>query len=223
MNTPRSIVACRVMEPELSAIAEQLARPPAITYLEQSLHRTPHQMPGRIMDALKTVPADHAAVLCYGLCANGIVGVTAPPGGLIVPKAHDCITFFLGSRAAYETIFTQTPGVYYLTPGWVAEGKDPIGIMRGEYTERVGESAAEWVMREELKHYRRITFIDTGAGDAPALREKARENARFFDMEYTELKGDPRFFRMMMEGPYDSGDFLFFPPGEVVTAAPFLE
>ena len=64
-------------------------------------------------------------VIGYGLCSNGIVGVIARKQGLYLPHCHDCIAFFMGSHRAYLKAFEMRPGTYYLTPGWVAEKKDP--------------------------------------------------------------------------------------------------
>ena len=66
-----------------------------IRYLDQGLHRQPHKMPSLIQDQIDQVAARAGQiVLGYGLCSNGITGVTANKTGLIVPRCHDCITLF---------------------------------------------------------------------------------------------------------------------------------
>ena len=79
-----------------------------------------------------------AIVLGYGLCSNGLVGVTARRQKLIVPRCHDCIALFLGSPARYDAVFRDHPGTFYLTPGWVKENQDPLGIYQ------MGISAQVW-------------------------------------------------------------------------------
>jgi len=216
------VIACRVVEPEIEALRKDV-RDVEVRYLEQSLHRTPQNMASRIQAELDTIPRDvRTVVLGYGLCSNGIVGVVAPAQGLIVPKAHDCIALLMGSLEAYKRAFRERPGTYYLTPGWVAEGKDPLGILK-EYTENFGEETALWVMNEELKHYTHIALIDTGIGDLDRLRERGRENARIFGKEYTEIKGDLAYLRKLLQGPYTEEEFLFFSPGQKVAQESFLE
>ena len=58
----------------------------------------------------------------------------------------------MGSRAAYEKVFYEQPGTYYLTPGWVEERKDPLGYMESAYVPKMGREKAEWGIREELKN-----------------------------------------------------------------------
>ena len=73
-------------------------------------------MPGLIQEQIDQV-AEYASqiVLGYGLCSNGIVGVTARNQGLIVLRCHDCIKLFLGSPAVYSEAIKERPGTYYLT------------------------------------------------------------------------------------------------------------
>jgi len=208
----RVVIACRVIQAELD---EMLADNPDIQgiYLDQALHRAPDKMPKIIQEQIEEVSsyADQI-VLGYGLCSNGTVGVRAAKQGLIVPKAHDCITFLLGSCAAYDSWFAERPGTYYLSRGWLAERKDPLGVTEGEYTERVGRETAIWVMEEELKHYTHITLIRSGYMESH-LVECARKNAEFFGKQYDEISGSMDYFRKIVRGPYDQADFFIIPPG----------
>ncbi len=217
------LVACKVMEPELEQLRR--TRPHVqVEYLEQSLHRTPQKMPERVKAVVDSV-GDRAerVVLGYGLCSNGIIGVQARRQELIVPRCHDCISFFLGSPEAHRREMDAHPGTYYLTPGWIAERKDPLGIIEDDYVKRVGREMGEWAMREELKNYTRIALVDTGVGDIEPLRARAQENARFFGMIYEEIEGRSlSYFAKLMDGPYDNTEFLRLKAGEAVTQEMFM-
>ena len=223
-NAGRHVVACGIFRREMEAL-RPADRGVAVEYLDQSLHRTPERMTGAVQDAVDRA-ARHATleiVLGYGLCSNGTVGVRAPEQGLLVPRIHDCIGLFLGSRKAYDRAFTKQPGTYYLTPGWIAEEKDPLGMLEGEYTARVGKEDAAWAIQEELKHYSHVALIDTRAGgDAKALRARAKDNARFLDKAYEEVPGSSAYFEKILFGPHDEGDFLRVDPGQSVAQEPFL-
>ncbi len=213
----RVIIACRVMEPELEAVREGV-QALEIIYLEQGLHRTPKKLPGMIQERIDQVASYATAiVLCYGLCSNGLVGVTARRQELIVPRCHDCIALFLGSPARYDEVFRDNPGTYYLTPGWVKENKDPLGIYQGEYLPKYGKKTALWVIRETLKNYTHIALINSGMHEIEALRHRARENAEFFDMAYIEFAGNLSYFEKIIRGPYQSEDFLHLQPGQTIT------
>lgn len=217
------LVACQVMEPEIESVRKGQNGLDVI-YIEQSLHRTPQKMADKVQKMIDRA-AEYAdrIVLGYGLCSNGIVGVQAGKQGLVVPKCHDCIAFFLGSPIAYQEDFNSRPGTYYLTPGWIAERKDPLGIIQNDYEPRFGRETAEWVMREELKHYTHIVLIDTGVSVLEPLRQIAMENAGFFNLEYRELKaGDLEYFQKLLKGPYPNTEFLQLKPGEKVTQEMFI-
>jgi hypothetical protein len=211
------------MEPEFEAVRNNNENV-EILYLDQGLHRTPQKMAGQVQTLVDQASNEaDRIVLGYGLCSNGIVGVEARQQGLIVPRCHDCIAFFLGSPQAYRDDFDSRPGTYYLTPGWIAERKDPLSIMRDEYEPRYGPETAEWVKREELKHYTHIVLIDTGVAELDPLRQIALKNARFFNMEYVEIEGKSLvYFNKLVKGPYETDEFILLGPGEVVTQDMFL-
>ncbi len=222
----RAIIACGALRPELDALLADSGRDDiGLRYLEQNLHRTPDRMPHVIQAAVdeEQETADEL-VLGYGLCSNGVVGVRAPAQGLIIPRAHDCIAFFLGSRADYQATFNRTPGTYYLTPGWVAEQKDPLGFLENDYVPRVGREEAVWAAKEELKHYTRFVLIYSATtADLAALRRRAEENARFFDKELEIREGSDAYFRKILFGPHDEENFVHIPAGAVVVQRPFLD
>lgn len=220
----RTVVACRIFEPELEFVRRQRDEDVEVRYLDQSLHRQPHLMPQLVQEAVDEA-AEHASriVLGYGLCSNGIVGVRAPQQGLVVPRAHDCITLFLGSRQLYARAFREHPGTYYLTAGWIAEKKDPLGVLEEEYVPRVGRETAEWALREELKHYTHITLIDTQVVDLAGARRRAIETAEYLEKEYAEVEGLLAYFEKILFGPYEKEDFFLLEPGEEIRQDLFLE
>ena len=152
-----------------------------------------------------------------------IICIQAGKHTLLIPRADDCIAIFLGSYAAYRREFDENPGTYYLTPGWIAEKKDPLSIIEDEYEPKYGRETADWIKKEELKHYTHIVLIDTGVADLPPLRERAKENAAYFDMEYVEIEGKSlEYFFKLVNGPYHSDEFLVLKPGEVITQEMFI-
>jgi hypothetical protein len=216
------VIACEVMKPELEAVCGANSHV-EIHYLDQALHRIPKQMPQQIQAKIDQM-ADGAGqiILGYGLCSNGVVGVAAHHQTLIVPRCHDCISFFLGSLAAYKKTFADRPGTYYLTPGWIEQKKDPLGIIEEEYTPRYGRETAIWVFGEELKHYTHIALIDTGVRESDGLRERAMENARFLKKEYIEIPGSLDYFRKLIHGPHTDEDFLMLDPATPISQDMFF-
>jgi hypothetical protein len=159
-------------------------------------------------------------ILSYGLCSNGILGVKANRHPIVIPKVHDCIALFLGAWNRYMEEQNKEPGTYYLTKGWIEEGKSPVGIYQ-EYCKRYGQETAEWAIKEELKNYTRIALVNMGANLSEDHREHARENARFLHLRYEEIAGSLAFFEKMLRGWWGE-DFIIIKPGEEVTQGLFL-
>ncbi len=217
-NTKKIIIACASIQPELEMIIDELTGI-EVVFLEQGLHRFPDRMPAVIqekLDALSEYQHIEQIILGYGLCSNGVVGLKARRQGLIVPKVHDCITFFLGSKDKYDKVFHSYPGTYYLTKSWIDEQKDLLGLMQNEYTQRVGRKDAEWAIKEETKNYTHIAYIQTIQQNAEKYRTRAKENAEYFKKQYIEFKGKFDFLNKMVHGPYDNKNFIVLNPGEEV-------
>lgn len=214
------IIACSIMKDELLRLQKEGV---TFAFLEQSLHRTPQKMPAAVQEEInKAAETDEDfVVLGYGLCSNGILGVRPVRQPVVIPRAHDCISLFLGSLERYQEEHGKEPGTYYLTKGWIDEGKSPLGIL-SEYTQRYGKETAEWVIREELKNYKRIALVDSGNHISEEHRAHARENARFLNLRYEEIKGSLEFFVRMLRGPWGK-DFLILHPGQEVKQEFFLE
>jgi hypothetical protein len=216
------VIACRVMEPELKQVFSETEEDVEILYLDQALHRTPTRLLGQLQEKIDQVAQTASRiVLGYGLCSNGVVGVTARQQGLLIPRCHDCIALFLGSPSRYQEVFREKPGTYYLTPGWVAEKKDPLGILE-EYVPRYGRETAQWVIEEELKHYTHIALIDTGVQVMAPIRERAMENAAVLKKQYEEIPGSLDYFRKLLHGPYTEEKFLSLRLGETFTQEMFF-
>jgi hypothetical protein len=215
-----TVIACGIMKEELEQFQNNRL---SFVFLEQSLHLTPEKMREAIQTEIYKAEQESAEgiLLGYGLCSNGIVGLTSNRLPLIIPRVHDCIALFLGSASRYLEEHQREPGTYYLTRGWIEEGKSPLGTY-AEYCKRYKQEMAEWAIREELKNYKRIALIDTGFRITEAQREHGRENARFFKLQYEELKGSLAFFERMVGGSWEQ-DFIILKPGEEVKQHLFLD
>ena len=89
-----------------------------VEFLRKGLHDAGQgTMLENIQRAVDEVSAQtyDAILLGYGRCNNGIAGLRANDLPLVIPRAHDCITFFFGGRDRYEEYFFQNPGTYYRT------------------------------------------------------------------------------------------------------------
>jgi len=225
MAGQRAVIACSIMKKELEAVAD--GQSVDLYYLDQGLHRTPQVMPLRIQEKIdELAPLNHERIcLGYGLCSNGILGVSGRVSPLTTPRCHDCIALFLGSNQRYQEMFRKNPGTYYLTAGWIAESDDPLAAVEGRYAERLGLKKAKRAMDLELANYTHFCFIDNGLGDRAAVKARTLENCRAFHKEYAEVQADLTYFRNLvaLEVPRDAGDFITLPPGSALNEAMFYQ
>ncbi len=213
------VIACRVLINELQAVSSPGVH---LEFLEQGLHKTPDKMRLAIQEKIHQVDGRFDFIMLgYGSCGNGTLGIKAENVPVVIPKAHDCITFWLGSVANHMQEHNKAPGTYYLTKGWIEEAKSPMMSFQ-EYRERYGDETAKWVMQEAYKNYTRIALIVTGSYDPAQYREHARANAAFLGVGYEEIGGSLSIFEKMMGKEWDKDDFFILQPGEEVTQKMFL-
>jgi len=115
------VLACEVLAREVFYCAARSANTIDIELYTQGLHDNANVCRETLqprIDAAARGPYG-AIVLAYGLCNNAVIGIEARAIPLVIPRAHDCITLFLGSKERYQTLFSQRPGTYYHTSGWL--------------------------------------------------------------------------------------------------------
>ncbi len=221
------VVACHVLWRELCYFASLSPHFFTFHWMKQGLHNTPELLKLELQKAVDAAPDDCDAVLLgYGLCSNGAAGVVARRQRLVIPRAHDCITLFLGSKERYRAYFDSHPGTYWYTPGWiecsVQPGKDRHDILRREYVEKYGEDNADYLMEMEqgwMKEYSNAAYVDLGIGDASRFKEYTRECARWLGWQCDELEGEPSLVREFVNGQWDAARFLVVEPGQSIVAS----
>lgn len=221
----RIVIACEALEYELRRCAESVGGGYDFRFLPQALHRTPGLLGESLREAIDSVSGERTILVGYGLCGNGIEGISARRHRLVFMRGHGCIAFLLGSRRRYAGYLEKTPGTYWYTHGWIASGFAPgeetFARLFREYTEKYGAGNARYLMameREALGRYTTAVYVDSGGEGAAGEREYAARCARWFGWEYDEVAGDSRLMRDFLAGKWNEDDFLVVSPGEIVAA-----
>ncbi|HTL52697.1 MAG TPA: DUF1638 domain-containing protein [Planctomycetota bacterium] len=221
------IISCHVLWRELCHFAALSNNVFDFQFLKQGLHDTPGQLQRELQAAIDSAGSGYEALLIgYGLCSNGIAGITARKTRLVVVRAHDCITHLLGSKERYREYFDQHPGTYWYTPGWIDTGGQP-GQARYEkllasYVEKYGKKNAQYLMEMEqgwFKSYSNAAYIDLGFGATEEGKAYTQKCASWLGWKYDELKGDSGLLERFLAGAWNAEDFLIVEPGQQIVAS----
>ncbi len=218
------LVSCHVLWRELCHFAARSRHVFDFHFLEQGLHNTPDELRRRLQEAIDAAPEQAEAVLIgYGLCSNGIVGITARDKPLVVMRGHDCITFLLGSKVRYREYFDAHPGTYWYSPGWIdtntQPGKERYERLLAQYTETYGEENAAFLMEAEqgwFSNYNNAAYVDLGFGDGAPFRAYTKACADYLNWDCDMLEGEPRLVVDFLDGRWNDEDFLVVPPGHQI-------
>lgn len=229
------VIACEVMYRELASLAAKSPRVVDILALSKGLHDLETgRMRERIQAEIDRV--EHGKygfiALAYGLCNNGTLGLAARDTPLVIPRAHDCITLFFGSRARYREYFDANPGTYYRTTGWVERGESEFadGVMSqlglsstyAEYVEKYGKENAEYIMNVLggwKQNYRKLAYIVMPIEGLPDYTEWSRGEAAENGWEFEVTEGSNAILGALVTGCWDNGEFVVVPPGATLAGA----
>jgi hypothetical protein len=199
-----------------------------IVFMEQGLHNEPDKLRDEVQKALQRTEDMRgrrydATLLGYGLCSNGIVGLTAEIP-VVVPRGHDCMTLLLGSKEKYKEYFDSHRGVYWYSSGWIETstqpGKERYDKTLAQYREKYGDDNAQFLMEAEqswFNEYDWATYIDWGFANSQEEKEYTKSCAEFLGWNYDELKGSADLMQRFLDGQWDDKDFLTVKPGQKIT------
>ncbi len=236
-----AVIACRVLEKELAAITHNSTHIVRYESFQIGLHDQPKVLHAQLVTAIERAEADPAVetiVLVYGLCGLALVDLAPRRCPLVVPRAHDCITLFLGSKERYAACMSADPGLYWYSPGWNRDkrvpGPDREAQLRATYTAQYGAEDAAALLEIERESFAQHTgagYTDLGLPGDEQYREYAESCAKSIGWSLTTHRGDRSLLRDLLHGPWDEARFLVVPPGRriafsadaaVVKSAPSL-
>ncbi len=227
-------IGCEIIHREACRIA---AASPWVIDLEferKGLHDlATADMQAKLREAVDRADADgryKAILLGYARCNDGLAGLQARSIPLVIPKAHDCITFFFGSRAAYREYFDNHPGTYFHTTGWMerndAEVPGQQGVMAQlglsdsyeQLVAKYGEENAAFIhetLGDTTQNYSRICYLEMGVTDESEYIRRSRTEADEKGWQFDLCQGSLSLLQRLLAGPWDD-DFLIVPPGRTI-------
>lgn len=204
-----------------------------VTLYKLGLHRSPADLQARLQKEIDASAGQgyDAVTMVYGLCGRSTAGLTARDAPVVVPRAHDCITLFLGSRARYTDQHENQPGTYWYSQDYIERGSQDgslaaLGAIDSSgsgiedeyerYVAKYGKDNADYLMEAMgawRAHYQRAAFIDMGLGDATPVEEKARAEADRRGWTFERMTGNMILVRRLLNADWNE-DFLVLKPGQ---------
>lgn len=224
-------IACEVLARPLYLSAARSPHIVDIQLIKRGLHNQPANLRTVLQAAVDAASeqAYDAIVMGYGLCGQATAGLTARSLPLVFPRAHDCITLFLGSRELYQQQFEKFPGTFWYAQDYIerddgsggslamGSGLDTnIDQVYAEYVEKYGQDNADYlmeVMGAWKSHYQRAAYIEMGVGDGSAVAAQAKDQAERRGWSYDTVAGDLLLLRNLLEGQWGD-DYLILQPGQ---------
>jgi len=226
-------ITCEALARTSYALAAASPHTVSIRLFRQGLHNTPKKLRAALQTEIDSIqPGDcDAILLVYGICGTSTLGLTARHTPLVMPRAHDCITLYLGSHARYQVEFDAHPGTYWYSLDYMERstgdalsglGAATIGQMESvyeDYVQKYGQDNADYlmeVMGEWGRHYNRAVYIDMGSGDGAHFEQLAQDEAQRRGWTFERRKGDHRLLHLLFTGDWSPDEFLVVPPGHTI-------
>ncbi|MBN1918632.1 MAG: DUF1638 domain-containing protein [Verrucomicrobia bacterium] len=230
------LIACDVLTRE---VCWSVARSPHVIDLEftpKGAHDESDTLRAMLqskIDAASVSPEPYNAILlAYGICGNSTVGLCARTTRLVIPRAHDCCTLFLGSKAAFSKHFGSNPSQPFSTAGYIERGDwDSLSTTTArllgtdktfdDYVRLYGEENARYIaetMNASLDQGESDTlvYIDVAETHNAALKAECRARAEAAGKRFVELGGSVRLLARLANGDWDPDEFLVVEPGQRV-------
>ena len=224
-------IGCDVLARPIYHCAARSPHVVDVTLFRRGLHSDPPDLRTWLQHEVEaTGPGYDAIVLAYGLCGGATAGLVAREIPIVLPRAHDCITVFLGSRTRYQAESADHPGTYWYVQDYVEREDGSGGALLGvgatsdaelqaqyeAFVAKYGRDNADYLMEalgSWLRHYDRAVFIDMGVGDASSIEARARHEAEERGWRFERMAGELDLVRRLLDGDW-SDDYLILQPGQ---------
>ncbi len=229
-------LTCEALARSIYATAATSPYTISVRLFKQGLHNRPKNLRSVLqaeIDAIEPGECD-AILLVYGMCGTSTVGLTTHHTPLVIPRAHDCITLYLGSDQRYQEEFNCHPGTYWYSVDYMERTDSGASVALGaagiedeerqyeEFVRKFGQETADLLIEEMRKwasHYTRAAFIDTGLGDSQRYEQMAQAKAEKEGWIYERKQGNRRLLELLINGNWDQEEFLVVPPGHTIKQA----
>ncbi len=188
----------------------------------------------RIDAAHASERAYDAIVLCLGICGNAGVGLIGPGTPLVIPRAHDCCTLFLGSKERFKECFGHRPSSPFSSVGYIEHGEDDylheadhvrqqMGLDQtfDDCVKKYGEENATYIwetlhLDTSSEAQQDVVFIEIPELPDASLADACRQRAEADGKQFEKLEGSLELIRKLIFGEWNEQDVLVVREGESI-------
>lgn len=231
------LIACEVLTREVCRYVAESPHTVDLEFTPKGAHDDSNALRALIqsrIDEAEASPRQYDAILLgYGLCGNSTAGLCAHRTRLVIPRAHDCCTLFLGSREKFRQHFADAPSTPFSAAGYMERDgaytretslSSTMGLYATleEYIAQYGEENGRYIFETlygslQLAEGNRVVFIDTPETRHLGYLERCRQRAQQEGKELVVLEGSGRLLRKLVFGEWDD-EFLVVEPGQRTAA-----
>lgn len=229
------LIACEVFTREICFCTAHTPHIVDIDFTAKGAHEDSDYLRKVIQNKIKDTEnseIDYDAVLLgFGLCGNSILGLSSNKLPLVVPRAHDCCTIFLGSKEKFTKYFKDRLSAEWTSPGYLERGDSMIRsediedtLKRNksyqELVDQYGQENAEYVWETlhpeknadsyiyiEMDEFAHLNYLSQ-------IKEKADKENKDFEI----IQGSMSLISRLIDGKWDQEDFLILEPGDEIKA-----
>ncbi|MEI7552859.1 MAG: DUF1638 domain-containing protein [Verrucomicrobiota bacterium] len=224
------LISCNVFQREASWC---VARSPHVIdteYTELGEHVRSAGLRQIIQDKIDATEASgkayDAILLLFGLCGNSTVGLQARRTRLVIPRAHDCCTILLGSRAKFTEHFGAAPSTPFSSAGYIERGnyflrtsddgapEVQVGDAYQALVEKYGAEDAKYIWQEMHPDHGndQAVFIDLPQTSHLGYAAQFQAKALAAGKQAVQLPGNIRLIENLLLGNWDAQEYLVVPP-----------
>ena len=184
----------------------------------------------RILDSVDGSARNYdALILGFGLCGNATIGLTCPIP-MVIPRAHDCCTVFMGSKSRFLEAFGDSLSARWCSTGYWERAftrnsgypafDQPNNYKTSEqymaFLEEYDEETAEylWQTMHPSIEMKTAFYIRQDGFEYSAAQDGFKSLMDRDGVELQTVDGSTSLLEALVFGEWDNERFLVVPPGK---------
>lgn len=229
------LICCEVFTREVCLSIFQSLNTIDVEFTPKAAHEKPENLRSTIQEMIYKAEKSGSydgILLGFGLCGNATLGLKSKLIPIIIPRAHDCCTIFLGSKEKFVTNFEDNFSKEWTSVGYMERGDSYLretdtAKMLGldssyeSFVSQYGEENAQylWETLHPKSEDNELIFIDVPEISSEFQIENLKTIAQKEDKKIRTLKGDMRIIKNLIDGNWDEDSFLIVPPNTEIKPA----